>query len=293
MKYILVTPSKNEENNISDLIKRVMGQTIRPCLWVIADESSDGTKEIIEEVAEENDWIKAHYLGENDEYLGINYAAACKFGFDHAIDYCKDEGIEYDYIGLLDADVAIESDFFEQLMSLCEKEPEVGIASGTEYWDIAGELVSAGTREDLPMGPVRIWRKECFYQTGGYEATASPDSVSIVKARLKGWQTKQFKELKVVVRETSTAKGYWWGAVREGKNKYFVGYHPAVIVLKSLKSSFKKPYYTGIGLFLGYFGSLIHREEMIDDDEIKYYYKHTRPKELFRNYVDILKGKGE
>lgn len=291
MQYIIVTPSKNEADNMPGIIELMQEQTIRPSLWVIVDESTDGTTDIIKEAMQKNEWIRLVYPGANDEYLGINYGAACKIGFDNAISYCDEHDIGYDYVGLIDADVRVENNFFERLMDLCEREPNVGIASGTEYWDISGELVSADTRQDLPMGPVRIWRRDCFNQTGGYQATASPDSVSIVKAKLRGWETKQFKELKVIARQTSTARGFWWGAIREGKNQYFVGYHPGVIMLKSIKSLFKKPYYTGFGLFIGYFSSLIHREEKIDDEEIKYYYSHMRPKELFGHYLNFLKKK--
>ncbi len=289
MKYFIVTPTKNEEKNISWLIRLIEEQTIQPVLWVIVDESNDGTKEILKRLEEKYEWVKSIHIEQGKGYLGINYGIACKIGFDYAIEYCMRHGIEYDYIGLIDADVNIDNDFFEKLMIQFEKESDLGIASGSEYWDISGKLISAGTREDLPIGPVRMWRIKCFEETGGYQATASPDSVSNIKAKIKGWKTRQLKELKVVTRRTSTAKGYWWGAVREGKNYYFLNSHPLIIVLKSIKYFLKKPYYTGFGLFIGYFSCIIRKKEKINDDEIKYYYRYIRPREIFWHYLSIKK----
>lgn len=292
MNYFIVTPSKNEEQNISRLIRLIEKQTIKPFLWVIVDESTDGTKEIINKTTDKYEWVKAIYLQTGEGYLGIKYGIACKAGFDYAIEYCRLHEIENYYIGLIDADVIIERDLFEKLMVEFEKEPELGIASGSEYWEISGKLVSAGTRIDLPMGPVRMWRKKCFEVTGGYMAVACPDSVSNVKAKLRDWKTMQFNELKVVTRRTSTARGFWWGAVEDGKTYYYLNFHPIIILLKSIKYSLKYPYYTGFGLIKGYFSCLIRKKKKIDDAEIEYYYRYIRPKEIFRYYLDIFKKKG-
>lgn len=289
--YILVTPAKNEGKNILHLIRLVEEQTIKPILWVIVDESSDNTRQIIKELAEKYEWVKSIFLEKREGYLGINYGIACKAGFDFAIEYCKPHRIEYDYIGLIDADVNIEEDFFERLIIEFERDQGLGIASGKEYWNISGKLVSASMKEELPMGPARLWSRKCFEETSGYQATASPDAVSNVKAKLRGWKTKQFNDIKVITRRTSTAKGYWWGSVREGKNYHFLNYHPFIFLLRTIRYTFKKPYYTGFGLFIGYFGSLIQKEKKTEDEEIKYYYRYIRPREIYRYYLDILKNK--
>lgn len=289
MKYFLVTVTKNEENNITQLVQLIEKQTIKPSLWAIVDESTDNTRQIINELTEKCEWVKSVFLEKSEEYLGINYGVACKTGFDFSIGYCKQHKIEYEYIGLIDADVVVGENFFERLMTEFEKDFELGIVSGSEYWNISGKLVSSGLEDEIPMGPARLWRRKCFEETGGYQATAFPDSVSNVKAKLKGWKTKQFKGIKVITRRTSTARGYWWGSVREGKDYYFLNYHPFIFLLRTIRYSFKKPYYTGFGLFIGYFSSLIQRKKKIEDEEIKYYYTHTRPKEIFRRYLDGMK----
>ena len=289
VNYFIVTPTKDEEENMANLVRLIEQQTIKPVLWVIVDESTDSTRQIIKELTERRVWVKNIFLEGNEGYLGVNYAIACKTGFDFACEYCMQHTVDWDYIGLVDADVRIDNDFFERLMIEFKRDPELGIASGSEYWNVSGGIVRAGLRENLSMGPARLWRRECFEATGGYQPVASPDSVSNVKAKLRGWKTKQFRDMKVMTRRTSTAKGYWWGSVREGKNYYFLNFNPYIILSKIIKDLFKKPHYIALGLFIGYFGCVIQKKKKIEDDELKYYYRHTRPKEIFQHYVNILK----
>ncbi len=293
-KYFIVTPTKNEEETIPNLIRSIEKQTIKPVLWVIVDESSDNTKEIIKELTKKYEWVKSIFLKKSKGYLGINYGAACKKGFDFGIEFCKRHKIEYEYIGLIDADAVIDEDFFERLMKEFEKDPQLGIASGSDGSDKlknAGKLVNATWVEDFPIGPARLWRKRCFEETGGYQETMSPDSVSNIKAKLRGWKIRRFKEIKVMARKHATARGYWKGYEQLGKDNYFLNYHPLVIILKAIKYSFKKPYYIGIAMFFGYFSCAIRKEEKIEDDEIKYYFRYTRPKEIVRYYLNMLKTK--
>jgi len=57
-RYIVVTPCRNEEKNLPNLVQSMTAQTIKPLLWVIVDGgSTDRTPEIITEVAQKYEWI--------------------------------------------------------------------------------------------------------------------------------------------------------------------------------------------------------------------------------------------
>ena len=59
-QYIVVTPCRNEEKNLPNLMQSMTAQTIKPALWVIVDDgSTDRTPEIIEKAKEKYDWIKS------------------------------------------------------------------------------------------------------------------------------------------------------------------------------------------------------------------------------------------
>jgi len=47
-RHIVVTPCRNEEKDLSNLVQSITAQTIRPVFWVIVDDgSTDKTPEII------------------------------------------------------------------------------------------------------------------------------------------------------------------------------------------------------------------------------------------------------
>lgn len=294
---IIVTACKNEEDNLPGLIEYILKQTIKTSLWVIVDESSDNTPNIIKEAMKRYKWIRGIFLGRGEGYLGKSYTSACKTGFTFAIEYCKENGIGYEYIGLVDADALMTEDYFEKLISKFERNPKLGVASGREYWNVSGKLVINPQREELPIGPARLWRVECFTETGtgGYDISeAPPDTVSNIKAKLTGWETKQFADISVITRQMSTARGLWKGLLQHGEYAY-VMYTPLYLVMiKTIKYLFKSPYYIGLAYILGYVSGLIRRIDRIRDDEIITYMKHERPKELFRYYLNKLsRGRGK
>ncbi len=288
--YILVTPCKNEEGSLPKLAESIINQTITPKLWVIVDDgSTDGTVSIIKGLVDTYEWIRDIRLEGGFRDLGIHVSDVCRKGFNFAIDHCMQHGYVYHYIGLVDADIILEHEYFEKLMYEFEKNPNLGIASGRGANIIGNKVVQDKQRDNLPTGGARFWRKECFEDTGGYVLTRSPDSVSNVKAILRGWDTKQFNHISFVsTRAHASAEGRWKGYKQFGANNYFIGYTLTHALLKGLKLSIEEPYYTGFAYLYGYFSSLIFRKNRLDDDEVRYYYRRIRPYEIRSYYVKRL-----
>ena len=77
-RYIVVTPCRNEEKNLPNLVQSITVQALRPALWVIVDDgSTDRTGEIIREAEEKYGWVKEFYSGEHKEFSGVHNAAVC------------------------------------------------------------------------------------------------------------------------------------------------------------------------------------------------------------------------
>ena len=58
-KYVVITPARNEKENISTTIRSMTEQTILPEEWVIVnDGSTDCTGSIIDEAGKTYTWIK-------------------------------------------------------------------------------------------------------------------------------------------------------------------------------------------------------------------------------------------
>ena len=296
MGYILVTPAKNEGNNLPKLIQCVTEQTIKPLVWAIVDDGSiDNTVDIIKRAKEQYTWIKSIRLEGLRRDLSKNYAYVCNTGFEFAIKYCEKNNLKYDFIGLLDADMLIEPGFYSKMIEEFVKNPKLGIASGSLYYSIKDRLIIKNDREDLPLGSIRLWAKKCFEETGGgYYIGYSSDAVSNVLAKLRGWETRRFKEIRAVqTRETSSAEGLWKGYKYHGESAYFRNYHPLFVLAKGIKYSFEGRYFIGIAYLYGYLWSAIRRIDQIDNKELRDYYFHQKYKEVMQCYLVRLKRKAK
>lgn len=293
-QYVLATPAKNEEKNLPMLIQSILEQTIMPAIWVIVDDgSNDGTHGIIRAAQEEHGWIQSASVREHPRDIGRHYAQVCNEGFNFAIKYCEDHNTPYEYIGLVDSDMTLESDLFEKLIKEFEKNPRLGVASGTVYNNINNELIPEGAREDVLMGSPRLWRKKCFEETGGgYLISYSADAVSNVLAKLRGWEVKRFEKIRAIqARKTSSAEGLWKGYVINGVSAYFINFHPLYVLIKGIKYLFKNPYYIGIAYLYGYFSSVLRRRDKIDDEEVRDYFYRHKYKEVIRYHWTKFRNK--
>jgi glycosyltransferase involved in cell wall biosynthesis len=315
--YILVTPCKNEGENLPNLVLAIKAQSIKPKLWVIVDDgSSDNTSSVISAAQSTHEWIYSLNLPERPGYMGKHIAYVCNQGFNFAIEHCKRRNVHYDFIGLIDADNIPEKNYFEKLIKEFEKDPTLGIASGisayadvpsilkelrekkphlnvisNEFWALFGssKVQIQKAYYDKPMGSARLWRSKCFHETGGgYQITHAPDAVSNVKAKMRGWETKRFNNAKVIERRITAVEGDLKGGMRLGKIDYFLGRPPYYSLLRSAKFGINNSPLYGIGYMYGILTSMINGEK-IGDPEVLEYYKIIRIRELKEYYTCKLK----
>lgn len=282
--YILVTPAKNEEENLPYVAGTIIRQTVKPSLWVIVDDgSTDKTPDIIDTLAEDYDWIKTVRLPPHPRDITFHYAYVCVRGLDSALQYCRDNNIDYEYIGLLDADTELEEEYFEKLMLAFEENNGLGIASGSIYLRIKEKLQWEKKSLSLPAGTGRLWSKECFLKTGGYAIEPCPDAISNVKAIIKGWQIRQYKSIVAIQRRaTFSEEGFWQRYIINGRTAYYLNKHPLLAVLQALFLTSQKPFFGGLPYLYGYFMAMCKREKQIIDEEIKDYYWKRRLKDIFK-----------
>lgn len=299
-RYLLITPAKNEEQNLPEVARSVTGQTVKPELWVIVDDgSTDNTQYVIENLRATYSFIQSIRLPQRPRDITFHYSYVCKQGFDYALEYCRKDNIEFEYIGLLDADTVLEENYFRKLIIEFKEDKALGIASGGVYYDTGGKLSREKTDKNLPRGTGRLWRKECFLETEGYPVEPSPDSISNIKALLRGWKLMQYHNIiQIQKRKTSAANGLWNGYVKNGWMAYYLDKNPLVTLINILYLSVRFPFYTGPAYFWGYVSSAIKKEKKIKDPEIRAYYHNFGLSGIFsrisgifgRNSGDTHKG---
>src|SRR5271163_2486074 len=127
LKYVLISPARNEEDFIELTIKSVIKQTVLPLKWVIvSDGSTDRTDEIASKYAKQYDWIDFTRMPERTERDFAGKVGCFNAGFARVKD------LDYDIVGSLDADISFDEEYFEFLLGKFAEDPKLGLA-GTPF----------------------------------------------------------------------------------------------------------------------------------------------------------------
>ncbi|MDI9395924.1 MAG: glycosyltransferase family 2 protein [Euryarchaeota archaeon] len=290
--YILTTPCKNEEESLPELAESIINQTITPKLWLIVDDNStDNSAEILRDLETKYSWIRVITSDGTKRDLSFHYAKVVSGGLSLALEITSVEKISFEYISLIDADMVLEKNFFEKIIDRFEEDPTLGVASGSTAYFEADKLVTEKGRDNLPIGGLRVWRRECFIDTGGFPISYSADSVSNVLAVLHGWNTKKFEDIVgIQTRRTGSAEGLWKGYRTKGESDYYRDYHPLYALFKFVKYILTSPSYIGIAYLEGYLNGIIKIRKKIDIPEVRQYYR-KKHLEIGRYYAGKFKFK--
>jgi glycosyltransferase involved in cell wall biosynthesis len=280
--FIIVTPCKNEEESLPDLIKSVLDNTIKPILWVIIDDgSTDSTPSILSKFQKNNEWVVILHEENSERDLSFHYSKIVDNAIKYSLDFCDNKSLICNYIALIDADMILNEDFFEQIITRLETNPEIGVCSGSAAYYFNGKLVNETGRSQNPIGGLRVWRRKCFEDSGGFPQSYSADSVSNVLAILAGWKIKKYDDIiGITVRPTTSTEGFWKGYKMRGVSDYYRDYHPIYVVMKAFKYFTKSPFYIGVAYLYGYVYGIIKVKEKIEIPEVRHYYRH-KYKEFF------------
>lgn len=281
IRYLIISPVRNEAQYLHKTIESVRAQTIRPVKWVIVDDgSTDETGRIIDEAASRHDWIRA--LHRNDR--GFRSAGGGVMeAFFHGLELVNSE--PWDFLVKLDGDVTFEPDYFEQCFTRFNTNPRLGIAGGLICNSVNGTLCpeSKADPQFHVRGATKIYKYECWNAIGGLVKEKGWDTVDEVKANMLGWTTRTFSEIKIVHhRLAGRAYGTWANWVKNGRASYFAGYHPLFMAMKCISRTFKKPFgIAGLGLCVGFWGGYFKRLPQIEDPQLIQYLRREQMKRLF------------
>jgi glycosyltransferase involved in cell wall biosynthesis len=262
LKYVLITPCRNEAHFIAETIQSVAAQTLLPLKWVIVnDGSTDTTAAIVAKYAAKHSWIELVNRPARKERHFAGKVEAFKAGQERV------KQLSYEIIGNLDADVSLDSDHFEFLLSRFSQDERLGVA-GTVFREPDG--YNSGTDsfegQTYVSGQCQIFRRRCFEEIGGYVPSKAGgiDWMAVTTARMVGWKTRSFREKTFLHhRPLGTAeRGLLASSFAYGKKDYILGGHPLWEVFRCTYRMTKRPYLIGgIALFAGYMTGFLSRAE--------------------------------
>lgn len=271
VNYVLVTAARNEEAYIENTIQSVISQTVLPQKWVIVrDGSTDRTDEIVKRYEEKYYFIQLLRLEPNNNRSFTSQVYAQQAG----VELLQD--VEYDFIGMLDADISFEPDYYEGIFEMFGDNPKLGIAGGIVCEPHNGKWIPLRTNVKWSVsGAIQMFRRQCYNDIGGYIPLekGGQDAIAEVMARKNGWEVRTFPQLEALHhRKVGTAgEGYYSAKISLGIHHYSLGYTLWFEIARCL-SRMKKSYIIAELLTLcGYILAFLRQEETAVPKDIRKY----------------------
>ncbi|MGD0695534.1 MAG: glycosyltransferase family A protein [Terriglobia bacterium] len=279
MKYVIITPVRDEEQHIEDTLRSVLAQTILPAEWVIVDDgSTDGTGRILERYARQHAWISVIHRPDRGFR---NSGGGVMEAFDEG--YRALRSRDWDLIVKLDGDLSFGPDYFERCLRRFAEDPGLGIGGGVIYYCENGTKRLETSHLFHVRGATKMYRHACWDAIGGLIRTPGWDTVDELKANMLGWRTRCFPDVLLLQhRPTGAADGNWRDAVKNGQADYVSGYHPLFMLAKCLKRAFQRPLLVGaVGHLYGFAQGYIQRLPKVEDQKFIRYVRRQQLRRLF------------
>jgi len=274
LSYVLITPAHNEEKFIEGTINSVINQTLHPLKWVIvSDGSTDRTEEIVNKYAADHEWIELVVQPKHADRQFAAKVRAFNAGFERV------QGMQYDLICNLDADLTFDPDYMDYLIGKMEGDDKLGVV-GTPFIEDDNQKGYDFRFANIEhvSGACQLFRKECFEQIGGYIPIKGGgiDWVAVTSARMHGWKTRTFTERTLFHhRKMGTGRGNILQAqYRLGREDYYLGSHPLWEIFRSFFHMRHKPYIIGgLAILYGYFFAALRRIKRPISEELVTFYR--------------------
>lgn len=259
LKYVVITPARNEARFIELTLKSVTNQTVLPRKWIIvSDGSTDGTDDIVKKYTARYPWIELVRMPERAERDFAGKVHAFNAG------YQKVRDTENDVIVSLDADISFENDYFAFLLEKLSADEALGLV-GTPFRELSGETYDYRfVSIEHVSGACHVFRRECFEVIGGYMPVkgGSIDHIAVITARMKGWKTRTFAEKSCLHHRTmgTAGRGLLKSRFKLGMKDYSIGNHPMWEFFRAARQMTLPPVLTGgLALAAGYLWGVVHQ----------------------------------
>jgi glycosyltransferase involved in cell wall biosynthesis len=265
LTYAVITPARDEEENLRRLGECLAAQTVLPQEWIVVDNgSSDGTAGYVREFARSHPWTR---LRTTEAAEGLERGGPIVRAFHQGLEALDESP---DVVVKLDADVSMDPDYFQQLLAEFEADATIGIASGGGY-----ELDPDGVWRLRPVGPEQAWgasrayRWACLQHVLPLEEAMGWDGIDQVKAGAHGWWTGTitsipFKHHRFEGQRDGVPRAGW---AAQGRASYYMGYRFSYLLLRALHHGRRDR--AALALLQGYVGAAVTRAPRYPDEALR------------------------
>jgi biofilm PGA synthesis N-glycosyltransferase PgaC len=269
LTYAVVTPARNEEDNLQRLGAAIAAQDHLPALWVVVDDgSTDSTPTVLAALAAEHAWIRPQQRPSADREESLADGRRKARDLDGFLVGAAPLRDSVDVIVKVDADVDFDPDFFSRLLKEFAADEKLAIASGTCYELEGGEWMRRTKAESTVWGATRAYRSDCLADVMALEPCMGWDGLDEISVQLRGLRTQTFTELGF--RHHRPEGGRELSSLHQGealgRAAWYMGYRPTYLALRALYRARQEP--AAIGMLWGYLGAARRRAPQCPDTRL-------------------------
>lgn len=242
MRFLIVIPTHNEEENILRCLDSLRKQSFQDfsCI-VVNDGSTDNTRVLVEDFIEnirlsgvESSRFTLRNLPKSEHQPGAKVVRTFNKGL---------EGIsldDYDIVCKFDADIIFPENYLEKVNRVYEENSKAGMVSGLVYIEKNGEWIFENlSSKNHVRGPIKSYRVTCFKEMNGLRPVLGWDNIDVMLAQMHGWDVITIKDIWVKHLRPTAYKYKKQKAEKLGQYFYNIGLNFPLAFVASAKSSLK------------------------------------------------------
>jgi glycosyltransferase involved in cell wall biosynthesis len=260
LTYALITPARDEAENLRRLGAALLAQTVLPSEWIVVDNgSTDDTPTVAAELAAGRPWIRfLRVPGEAAARPGAPVVRAFHAGL-------ATLSSQPDVVVKLDADVSFEPDYFERLLDAFASDPRLGIAGGRCDELANGEWRPQHVTGGHVRGAARAYRADCLADVLPLEEGMGWDGIDGLTAAARGWKIEvvpglAFRHHRSVGERDGARRARW---LAQGRGMWAMGYRPGYVLVRTLFRARRDP--AALAMVWAYAAAALRREPRLAD----------------------------
>ncbi|HFK5527433.1 TPA: glycosyltransferase family 2 protein [Elizabethkingia anophelis] len=242
MKFLIIVPTHNEEENVLQCLESLRKQSFQDFLCVIVnDGSTDKTKVLVEHFIEniklngsQSSPFTLLNLPKSEHQPGAKVVRTFNKGL---------EGIsldDYDIVCKFDADIIFPENYLEKVNRVYEENSKAGMVSGLVYIEKNSEWIFENlSSKNHVRGPIKSYRVTCFKEMNGLRPVLGWDNIDVMLAQMHGWDVITIKDIWVKHLRPTAYKYKKQKAEKLGQYFYNIGMNFPLAFVSSAKSSLK------------------------------------------------------